>query len=290
MTPQEEFAAKRREAEQLIREHAPTRLQSQLIALLRPAIALTATRTHDAQIPLGASKFGGAPDVPSDFVWPMWNEKPLGFLAQINLEEVAAFDIENYLPKNGWLSFFFFPYDFGYAENDASMRGSWSVFHFPQVQQRSILPLELNGPQAEKLHSCAVQLEAEWTTTAGEELGSKSEKIEFEQQMEEIEQLHDVFFAAFNRAQPRHRLLGWLDPVQGEVEEQCAQYAGQLDGGNETESLSIIRGWRLLLQVDADHEGIGPEWGDGGTNFYMIRQQDLASKNFQDVWFISECG
>ncbi len=109
MTPKEEFTAKRVEAEQLIRQHAPERLQEQLISLLRPAIALSATRTEDAQIPLGASKFGGAPDVPPDFEWPVWNGKPLGFLAQINLEEVEPFDVENQLPKSGLLSFF---YDF----------------------------------------------------------------------------------------------------------------------------------------------------------------------------------
>ncbi len=91
MTPSNTYFQKREKAIELIRAHAPARLQDALIALLRPAIALSATRTNDAQIPLGASKFGGAPDVPSGFEWPMWNEKPLGFLAQINLEEVAAF-------------------------------------------------------------------------------------------------------------------------------------------------------------------------------------------------------
>jgi len=60
MTPPEEFTHKRAQAESLIRQHAPARLQEQLIALLRPAIALTATRTDDAQIEGGASKFGGA--------------------------------------------------------------------------------------------------------------------------------------------------------------------------------------------------------------------------------------
>lgn len=83
MTPAAQFAQKRHEAIALIHAHAPSRLQNPLIALLRPAIALSATRANDAEIPLGASKFGGAPDVPPGFEWPMWNDKPLGFLAQI---------------------------------------------------------------------------------------------------------------------------------------------------------------------------------------------------------------
>ncbi len=139
MTPAEQFAQKRAQAEQLIRQYAPQRLQEQLIALLRPAIALTATRTEDAQIPVGASKFGGAPDAPTEFEWPMWNEKPLGFLAQINLEEVAPFDVEEVLPKSGLLLFF---YDFeempwGGAESDA---GSWRVLHHTSSGVRATWP------------------------------------------------------------------------------------------------------------------------------------------------------
>lgn len=103
-------------------------MQEALIDLLRPAIALSATRADDAEIPIGASKFGGAPDVPDGFEWPMWNEKPLGFLAQINLGEVAGFDVEELLPKSGLLSFF---YDFdsmpwGFIKD----RGAWHVIHF----------------------------------------------------------------------------------------------------------------------------------------------------------------
>ena len=107
MTPAEQYAQKRAQAVALIREHAPLPLQQSLIDLLRPAIALNATRRDDDAIAIGASKFGGAPDAPAGFEWPTWNERPLGFLAQINLEEVAPFDVENLLPASGLLSFFY---------------------------------------------------------------------------------------------------------------------------------------------------------------------------------------
>jgi uncharacterized protein YwqG len=130
MTSAEQYTAKRIEAESLIRTHAPQRLQSALIDLLRPAIALSATRLVDEEIPLGASKFGGAPDVPEGFVWPTWNEKPLGFLAQINLEEVGPFDVEKQLPQSGLLSFF---YEVDEPEfTDISTKGSWKVLFFPE--------------------------------------------------------------------------------------------------------------------------------------------------------------
>ena len=70
MTPAEQYAQQRSHAVALIREHAPQRLQQSLIDLLRPAIALNATR-HDDSIAIGASKFGGAPDVAAGFEWPV---------------------------------------------------------------------------------------------------------------------------------------------------------------------------------------------------------------------------
>ena len=62
-----------------------------------------------------SSKIGGRPDVPQDFVWPYFESenykkvvanRPLSFMAQINLAEAAEFDKEGLLPKQGLLSFF----------------------------------------------------------------------------------------------------------------------------------------------------------------------------------------
>lgn len=51
-----------------------TRLSSELVAHLtgqaRPAIALAAIVCDDADIPVGASKMGGCPDLPATMVWP----------------------------------------------------------------------------------------------------------------------------------------------------------------------------------------------------------------------------
>ena len=123
MTPTEDFAKRRQQAEALIRQQAPANLHEKLIALLRPAIALTTTRADDTQLPIGSSKFGGSPDVPNGFEWPMWNEEPLSFLVQINLEEIASYDDQELLPKHGLLSFFFSWSDWsGTAENICRIR------------------------------------------------------------------------------------------------------------------------------------------------------------------------
>ena len=65
---------------------------------------------------LGASRFGGNPDVPPDFVWPTYEgedhknvvkERPLSFLAQFACADLAPFDKEHLLPDHGLLSFFY---------------------------------------------------------------------------------------------------------------------------------------------------------------------------------------
>ncbi len=59
---------------------------------------------------LGATRFGGKPDVPPDFVWPTYEgesydnvvkDRPLTFLAQFNCAELAQFDKEHLLPDHG---------------------------------------------------------------------------------------------------------------------------------------------------------------------------------------------
>jgi hypothetical protein len=62
-----------------------------------------ATRTLLGNLALGASRFGGSPDVPEVFLWPTRDGEPLTFLAQLDLTEVQAPD----LPATGWLLFFY---------------------------------------------------------------------------------------------------------------------------------------------------------------------------------------
>ena len=64
----------------------------------------------------GASKLGGSPDLPENFVWPYYKgedfegeigNRPLTFLLQIDLREVSRYDTEHRLPAEGHLWFFY---------------------------------------------------------------------------------------------------------------------------------------------------------------------------------------
>ena len=92
-----------------------------------------------------ASKIGGKPDVPKDFEWPVYEgkdfedirkERPLSFIIQINLKDVAPYDKEELLPKQGILSFFYEmrSMDYGY---DPANKGCAKVYYFPDENEFS---------------------------------------------------------------------------------------------------------------------------------------------------------
>jgi len=92
---------------ELIQAHGLGRYADAILNAARPAIHMSRKRVAgDTQIPVGASKLGGSPDLPPDFIWPQWDCTPLTFIGQFNLSDVAPFDVERALPVTGILSFF----------------------------------------------------------------------------------------------------------------------------------------------------------------------------------------
>ncbi|GAC1584547.1 MAG: hypothetical protein NVS3B20_14430 [Polyangiales bacterium] len=80
--------------------------QGYVLSLRKQAIRLVLSPSDDQAIAVGASKVGGLPDLPASVEWPILNERPLSFLAQIRLDEASSFDQDALLPKTGLLSFF----------------------------------------------------------------------------------------------------------------------------------------------------------------------------------------
>jgi hypothetical protein len=75
-----------------------------VIGLILPTIGFTfdlhaEPKTH-------SSRFGGVPVVPKEFQWPETNGEPLAFYFQMNMDELAEFDIKHKLPSRGILSCF----------------------------------------------------------------------------------------------------------------------------------------------------------------------------------------
>ena len=112
-----------------------------VLDLQRPALRYEFV-APTGEVPVGATKSGGLPDLPSPADWPqgqqckaIYNdstngyEQLAGFLGQVNLQEIAETPAARDLPKTGLLSFFCFQ-DW---EDDNPDAVGVAAFHFPDL-------------------------------------------------------------------------------------------------------------------------------------------------------------
>ena len=280
-------------------------LKNKIIAKLRQdarqEIKITFGQT-DEPLPVGSSRIGGRPDVPSDFVWPTYEGssydvelkcRPLSFLAQINLRDVAEWDEEHLLPTEGILSFFYEleTMQWGFDPKD---EGSARVFWFPDsetlspadfpddMEQDFILPeLPINcTPQ--------VSLPDYWCMKLPDEV------------------TWDDYYACcavcdYTEAEDVTKLLGYPDVIQNPMEEECERVTRGYRCGNsedyqkvpeaEKEDISAKASeWRLLFQMGTvETDGYELMFGDAGYIYFWIRREDLLNRRFDRIWLILQC-
>jgi uncharacterized protein YwqG len=273
-----------------------------VLSLARPSIRLTANRVADGSLEQGASRIGGTPDVPPQWDWPRWmptktsklrshpgHPAPLGFIAQIDLSTLPSFD--DSLPDAGWLYFFYDRYcePWGFDPDD---RGACRVFYVTGERSRLVraeLPSDLD--KTHRAQPCAVESRLDLT------IADSPDDLDFESPaFDAYFNFVDEFTTELGPAQ--HRMLGPAQNIQGEMELECQLashgiYCGNADGFESERAQRLREGardWRLLLQIDTDEEGPRWMWGDVGRIYFWIKQQDLRSLRFDDVWLILQCG
>src|SRR3970040_1388436 len=81
----------------------------QLVQLARSCYRIERSLTSESEILIGASKFGGSPDVPAGFDWPhiegRTNPEAMEFVGQIRLADLPE-PLPEPAPRDGLLSFF----------------------------------------------------------------------------------------------------------------------------------------------------------------------------------------
>lgn len=98
-----------------------------VIELIKPTVLLDSTTKQPIA---GASKFGGQPDLPKNYVWPKFNDAPMAFLCQISLSELKNFDSGLSFQKTGLLSIFH------YFENPENEFGAEYDFYPPEKEYK----------------------------------------------------------------------------------------------------------------------------------------------------------
>jgi uncharacterized protein YwqG len=244
-------------------------------------------------IPLGTTRIGGQPDLPSGAHWPSRRGKPLAFILQIDLAAIAGLDPEELLPKDGTLFFFYdaVTQPWGYRPSD---RDGWEVFHHPGPASQLVRSPNPEGLSHKGRFSPAVpSFNRGASFPEGETYYIRRLGLtppEEEQFLHLWERISDTF------PDSGHQMLGYAQQVQSAMEEECELASNGVDCGGtmppDPRAAALRQGaskWLLLLQIDSD-DNCGMMWGDAGRLYVWIRREDLKKRDFSHVWVVLQCG
>jgi len=276
----------------------------QLVQLARPCYRVSYTLEPEERIAIGASKFGGSPDVPAGFTWPevsnVKKPEPMEFVGQIRLADLPE-PLPESVPRQGLFSFF----------------TRWSggrVFYFPDgaALQRIAGPFPPVEPAPTGFwQSLRVGLTRERdprrTYRAGtlrfepflsppDGNSSMVEKLNLSEADSEtyIEFCETLWPARTPGEVLKHQMFGHADPVQNEMELECQfQRNGEKARWDlpPERFIDASRDWVLLLQVDSDDGKAGPGWmwGDLGMVYFWIHRDDLTALRLERAIAIEQC-
>ena len=257
-------------------------------------------------LPAGSSKFGGRPDVPAGFVWPVFETKtfdgeegkprPLAFLAQFDCARLAELDPEGLLPRTGLLSFFYElgSQRWGYDPKDAGCaRVFWfdgepvAPAEFPRDLEEDFrlpeLAAELSGgTDAPDFQDACLALDYPFTA---------NDYRFFDQARREL---------GYAYPDNRSQLLGWPDIIQNNMTLECELVSrghylwGSWESVPQEERDTLrapsVQDWRLLFQLDTVASGdFELMFGDCGRIYFYIRKEDLLARRFDRAWLVLQC-
>ncbi|MBP3220718.1 MAG: DUF1963 domain-containing protein [Neisseriaceae bacterium] len=181
-------------------------------------------------------------------------DRPLAFMAQFNLSEVADLDKENLLPKQGHLLFFYDYAGLDYGETQDCVR----VLYFPPDLPLTQMPL----PDDMDKHSRIPELQVSFQ--AGSNVpDSERTRMQFDDIYDELDDDDTEKLWGEGRGDYVPKLLGYADTIQGCMEEECALRAAGLEWDDYHDKPEIKAqidkekdDWILLFQLDEI------DWGD----------------------------
>lgn len=208
-------------------------------------------------LPLGATKLGGSPDLPEGTPWPSRDGRPMAFLAQLDLAEVAPHATGGQLPPAGLLSFFC-------STVELVEEGAGQVIYTDAEEPLRRLESPSELPAEERFAPAPLQPAADLTGAPYQSQALEQLGMSWEQRSHYGELLGQEF------GPPVHRMLGHPEIVQN-------------DPRDETD-----RKLHLLLQVDSE-DRTGMMWGDLGRLYWWIAPEDLEARRFDRCLLDFQC-
>ncbi len=313
MTAQNPATASREHACRAIRSSRLARLEAQLTELLLPSIRLGVSAVEQDALALGASRFGGMPDMPATLAWPIFADRPMALVAQLSMAELVGLDSQQLLPQSGWLYFFFdASNEAPFEESDDDAR-CWRVLYHdgPVAELARIEPPEPRHVNNE-FRPFALGYRVEQTlpsygsTLLDEVMLDDAQQADYEKLSFSLNESPPLPGAEKSSTLQRGlgRIHHWLigDPIHRVLgHPEHFQLDPRVDWQRLEEHRSVVttpdqhtqqaaREWLLLLQADTFKEGPDWLWGDNATLYFGIRREDLAARNFSAVQWTIECG
>lgn len=257
----------------------------------------------ETPLPPRTSKFGGKPHLPANFAWPYYEgadyldeeiaNRPLSFLAQFNLEEIADFDTDNMLPHTGMLYFFYelCTMKWGFDPKD---QGCARVYYIEDTNNLSPVDFPADLAQDYRIPEFALKFSSQMNLPDYGEAAERHTDVEWDCYDEE----RIIYGCEMQDNTECSKLLGYANLVQGDMLFQCAEIAAGIYCGDVTEFtdeqreslLAQSEAWTLLFQMSTvEKDGYELMFGDCGSIYFYIRKQDLKEKNFDNVWLILQC-
>jgi hypothetical protein len=289
----------------LLHQNKLGRIADQLIELAAPAIRIYVQGTDEADIPIGASKLGGSPDLPEGVPWQAWHES-MAFIGQINLAEAAPYDIEHLLPPYGLLSFFYetdgeplyaerwgLPEDAPYMDDSGvDISQSWQVLYHstdPATFQRREIPSDVNEWARYRPSRARFALEHTLPDVDGPEIQPLGPTADERHALIGID--HDVNYGK-GWEEDGHHLLGYPYDLDGPALVGCGEEGRKVwdvwGSATPEERVRMQRDaaakWRLLLQLSGS-DVTEMTWGGGGVLHICITHEALRARDFSGVWF-----
>jgi hypothetical protein len=271
----------------------PAGVGERVRGLVLPSMRMRATPAPGDDLPLGASKVGGMPDLPFGVGWPVLiTGQPLDFLCQVNLADLPDQRAETWLPRQGLLSFFYI--DFGspdyrtyaYPHHRAMWRVLFYTGDFSQLHRASLPEQRRHRPLA----PCVLDFALEWSLPVERNpwfslLGFPIDRRLSTEEIGRYFDLLDRIAALYgSEEEPAHRLFGYAGPLPCSAGEEEAL---QIQCCRTYPPYSRVLDWRLLLQLDED-QCFGSSAVGMGRLFFMLLQDDLLARRFDRVLLVRQ--
>ncbi len=227
----------------------------------------------------GESKAGGLPDVPADFVWPVFKGFPLEFICQIKCSDVDLC----HFPEDGLLLFFV-------------CDGCWSekiedkdYFRVLYIPEESSL-IETSPPFVHKKRLFGLLKPRTIPKVFDEARLNLSQNIS----LPDPESLSPDFSKKMDLKDECEGYCEIKEEISGERFIQIGgyphpiQYDGIAENAAKVFGVGEAKDWHMLLEVSSSPQ-TNMMWGDGGRLHFFSHKADIKIRKFDNVWMEFQC-